>query len=149
MVSDFQEFLLKSIPIAEAMGIRVEHVSDERVTLSAPLSNNVNHKNTAFGGSLHSVATLACWSLLHLKLKQVCGENVPIVIASSEISYLKPVTEDFQSVCKVADAGAWERFISIFRKRGKSRLTLTAQILQGDQVCVEYSGVFVAIRKQS
>lgn len=145
MKEAFQTFLLKSIPIAQAMGIQVESISDQEVVLRAPLSNNVNHKNTVFGGCLHSVATLACWSLLHLKLEKAFGKNVPIVIASSEISYLKPVTADFVAVCRMPGADDWERFFKVFQKKGKSRLKMTAQIVQGDQVCVEYDGIFVAI----
>lgn len=146
MQKKFQEFLLKSIPIAKAMGISVEHISSTAVSLRAPIANNVNHKNTVFGGSLHSVATLACWSWFHLKLEQAMSQAVPIVIVNSEISYLKPVTSDFVAECKMPDSRDWETFLRTFQKKGKGRLKLNASIFQGNQLCVEYSGTFAAIK---
>ncbi|MEO6245475.1 MAG: YiiD C-terminal domain-containing protein, partial [Opitutaceae bacterium] len=52
-------FLHEMIPLAKAMGVGVE-VSDARaLTLTAPKEQNKNSLNTAFGGSLVSLATLA------------------------------------------------------------------------------------------
>lgn len=135
------------MPIAKAMGITVEEIGDDQIILGAPLSNNINHKHTAFGGSLHSVATLACWSYLHLQLMQ--REVAPIVIVSSEISYLRPVAGDFYAICKAPHQDEWEKFLKAFSKKGKARLELKAEIIQDDQVCVSYSGMFAAIKKLS
>lgn len=143
----FNEFLFKSVPIAKAMGITIDGITDDHVILRAPLSPNINHKHTAFGGSLHSVATLACWCYLHLQLKQ--REEAPIVIVSSQISYLRPVEGDFYAICKAPHHDEWEKFLKAFSKKGKGRLELKAEIIQNDQVCVAYSGVFAAIKKLS
>lgn len=143
----FTAFLLNSVPIAKAMGIEVESIENGQVVLSAPLLNNINHKQTAFGGSLHSVATLACWSFLHLKLLEAAQQEAPIVIVSSEISYLRPVSGDFLAICKAPNRDSWEMFLKVFQKKGKGRLQLSAEIIQGNQVCVTYSGTFVAIKK--
>ena len=67
-------FLHEMIPLAKAMGVGVE-VSDERaLTLTAPKEQNKNSLNTAFGGSLVSLATLspqaeACPSRVHILLR--------------------------------------------------------------------------------
>ncbi|RYE53550.1 MAG: hypothetical protein EOP18_08925, partial [Rhizobiaceae bacterium] len=50
------------------MQVRVVAASVERVTLSAPLAPNINHRATVFGGSASAVAILSAWSLLHLRL---------------------------------------------------------------------------------
>lgn len=137
-----ESYLLQHIPISAAMGVKVESASNEQVILSAPFFNNINHKNTVFGGSLHAVATLACWSLLHVNLS-----GAQIVIASSEICYKAPVAADFKAECRMPDLLEWERFQKILQKKGKARIKLNAKIFQGSQLGVDYSGQFVAIQE--
>lgn len=136
-----EEYLLEHIPISSAMGVRVDLASPTKIVLRAPFSNNINHKKTVFGGSLHAVATLACWSLLHVNLANL---DVQIVIASSEIAYWAPVASDFRAECSMPHPGDWERFMKILQKRGKARIKLGAKIFHDDQLCVDYSGIFVA-----
>jgi len=140
-----EEYLHKHIPISSAMGVSVDLASNNQIILSAPFANNINHKKTVFGGSLHAVSTLACWSLLHLNLFNLLGENIQIVIASSEVEYLAPVTTDFKAECSMPDVLDWEKFLKMLQRKGKARLKLHATILQEDRLCVNYSGVFVAI----
>lgn len=143
-----QNYLLQNIPISSAMGIQVEKASPQQIILSAPLSNNINHKKTVFGGSLHAVATLACWSLIHVNLSQLCLDDFQIVITNSEIAYLAPVASDFKAECHMIEPSLWNRFVKMLQKKGKSRLTLQAKIWQGTQLCVDYSGVFAAIEAE-
>jgi thioesterase domain-containing protein len=137
-----EHYLLEHIPITAALGIKVSFVSSEKIVLSAPFDKNINHKQTVFGGSLHAVATLACWGWLHLNLK----ERVQIVIAHSEVDYLSPVNTDFEAECHRPDAIEWERFMTIFRRKGKARLTLKAKVVQDGRLCVDYTGTFVALK---
>lgn len=141
-----ENYLHQNIPISSAMGVRVDLASSNQVILSAPFSININHKKTVFGGSLHAVATLACWSLLHVNLLNVIGGNCQIVIAKSEVEYLAPVASDFKAECKMPEALDWERFIKTLQKKGKARLKLCAKIFQQGQLCVDYIGMFVAIK---
>ena len=68
-------FLHEMIPLAKAMGVGVE-VSDERaLVLTAPKEQNKNSLNTAFGGSLVSLATLAGYGV------------VGIVVVALSVSY--------------------------------------------------------------
>ena len=140
-----ENYLLQHIPISTAIGIKVASASSQQVILSAPFLNNINHKNTVFGGSLHAVATLACWSLLHMNLLGSEG-NIQIVIASSEVFYTVPVISDFKAECCMPDTLEWERFQKILQRKGKARLKLYAKIFQDSQLCVNYSGQFVAIK---
>ena len=141
-----EEYLLKNIPLSSAMGVKVDSISLEKVILKAPFSNNINHKQTVFGGSLHAVLTLACWSFLHVRLNEVYGNIAQIVIASSEIQYLAPVAFDFKAECSMTNILEWEKFIKIFEKKGKARIKLESKIYQEDQLLVDYSGIFVAIK---
>lgn len=52
-----------NIPLTQAMQVRVLEIGPDSVRLGAPLSANINHHRTAFGGSLATLATLAAWSL--------------------------------------------------------------------------------------
>jgi len=51
--STLEDYLWEHIPISKAMGVRVDSASLEKVILEAPFTNNINHKKTVFGGSLH------------------------------------------------------------------------------------------------
>lgn len=146
LATTLEQYLLEHIPISSAMGVSVDLACADKVVLRAPFANNINHKKTVFGGSLHAVATLACWSLLHVNLVGLLGRGVEIVIASSEVKYLVPVTADFQAECCMPNALDWERFVKMLQKKGKARLKLSAKIFQEGQLCVDYVGVFVAIR---
>ncbi|MGD8828046.1 MAG: YiiD C-terminal domain-containing protein, partial [Gammaproteobacteria bacterium] len=58
------EYLHHSIPLIAHMGVEVCPVGEDGIRLRAPLAPNSNHIGTAFGGSLHGLATLACWGLV-------------------------------------------------------------------------------------
>ncbi|MBA3816050.1 MAG: YiiD C-terminal domain-containing protein [Parachlamydiaceae bacterium] len=142
-----EDYLLKNIPISSAMGVRVNLASNSQIILEAPFSNNINHKKTVFGGSLHAIATLACWSLMHINMIKINGGgDIQIVIASSEIKYLLPINTDFKAECHKPDIFEWERFIKILLKKGKARVKLCAKIFKEGQLCVDYYGTFVGIR---
>lgn len=138
-----ENYLWEQIPISRAMGVKVNMASPEKVILEASFAPNINHKKTVFGGSLHALATLSCWTLLHLELQ---GEPVDIVIANSEIKYLAPVSQDFKAVCFHPDKKEWDFFLKMLLKKGKARVVLKAKIFQDDKLCVDYSGTFAAIR---
>lgn len=141
---DLRNYLYEQIPLTRHMGINVVELSDNHLVLSAPIKGNTNHKRTVFGGSLHALATLSCWGLIHRSLEKL-PISTEIVIASSQIKYLSPVTDDFHAVCRMKDLAAKERFIKGLKRHGKVRLELSAQILQDGVIKVEFSGVFAAI----
>lgn len=141
-----ENYLLRHIPISVAMRVIVESASNEQIIISDPFQNNINHKNTVIGGSLHAVATLPCWSLLHVNLLSLFDRNIQIVIARSEVFYIASVNSDFKAKCCMPDSLEWERFQKILQKKGKARLKLNAKIFQDSQLCVNYSGQFVALQ---
>jgi thioesterase domain-containing protein len=145
---DLEDYLLENIPISAAMGVKVGIASLTKIILEAPFANNINHKKTVFGGSLHAVATLACWSLLHVNLAVLLGDSIQIVIANSEIQYLSPVSQDFKVECSQPDSDTWVYFLKTLSKKGKARVTLQAKIFQMSKLCVDYSGTFVAIKTE-
>lgn len=139
-----EEYIHKNIPLTQSIGITIEAASTQRVVLAAPFLPNINHKKTVFGGSLHALATMACWSLLHLNLNELAPNE--IVITQSNVAYLFPVTGDFKAECALPEDLVWKRFLAALQSKGKGRVELEAKIFQGDKLAVDYKGTFAAIR---
>ncbi|MDE3228958.1 MAG: thioesterase domain-containing protein [Chloroflexota bacterium] len=139
-----EETLHHEIPLSLAMGLAVAGYDGERLTLRAPLAPNINHKSTAFAGSLNALTTLAGWGLIWLITHEHDLPSV-IVIQESATHYLRPVGQDFVATCHIPPARQVERFVTALRERGRARLPLTAEIVGGDgQVAVSFTGRYVA-----
>jgi thioesterase domain-containing protein len=140
-------YVHEHIPLTRAMGATVYRASSDEVIVKAPLANNVNHQLTVFGGSLHAVATLSCWCLLYTHLIEHLG-TLDIVIAHSEIDYLKPVTSDFAAVCVKPKGDMWDKFLQTLTRKGKSRIELEATISEQGALAVRYRGEFAVIKHE-
>jgi len=131
--------LFVAIPMAFAMGIGVSAWDGRTLCLSAPLAPNRNDKGTGFAGSLATLATLAGWALATLLAEKLAGP-CQVAIFESELRYLRPVTGDFTARCTVPDEVACERLSTTLRTRGRGRVALTVEVLQGDEVKVNFHG---------
>jgi thioesterase domain-containing protein len=143
LLSDTENYLHEKIPITRAMGVRVVCFDAEKLVITAPLEANHNHLGTAFGGSLGAIATLAGYALLWLELDD---RDSHIVIKSSSIRYLHPVRGDFRAVCRRLHPGQLETFRAKFGRTGKAGIELAVTIEENDRICVDFEGLFVAIR---
>ncbi len=143
-LSELQETLNDEIPLTVHLGLRVARFEAGCLTLAAPLAPNINHKDTAFAGSLNAVVTLAGWSLLWLVLREHALPG-KIVIQDSTIHYLRPVTRDFEAQCSLPPETALEPFVRILRRRGRARLELHVTIEEDGQRAVEFSGRYVVL----
>lgn len=141
--SELENFLHQHIPASAALGINVIRCNQETVELSAPLDINRNHKATAFGGSLSVIAIMSAWSLVHMHLHEIDSD---IVIQESSMNYLKPVTGDFSSISTIEDDTAWHKFMRIFEKRGKGRITVNSKLYCDEEKVAEFVGTYVAIK---
>ena len=139
--TELEHTLHAEIPLSRAMGIRVVAYDGSKLQLSAPLAPNTNHKSTAFGGSLYSLAVLCGWGLLHLKLREA-GLHKHIVIQESSIRYLLPVEGEMMAECRL-DKAAFARFLHTLEKHGKGRLALDVGIMQDGRPAVGFSGRYV------
>jgi thioesterase domain-containing protein len=123
------------------MGMRVTYYDGTSLKLDAPLAPNTNHKSTAFGGSLYSIAVLCGWGLLHLKLADA-RMHKHIVIQESRIRHLHPVVHDLHAECRLDDA-AFKHFFQTLNKRGRARISLDVVIADDNRTAVEFSGRYV------
>ena len=140
-----QNYLYENIPQSLSLGITVLQASADSVVLYAPLCLNINHKKTVFGGSLHSVATLACWSLLFVRQHNY-PQPIEIVIAKSDIRYLRAVTTDFSALASIDEGQDWARCETMLERRGKTRIKMHAVIYQESVLAVEYMAEFVILK---
>jgi thioesterase domain-containing protein len=145
MEGQLQVYLNEHIPITEAMGVRVRVASPERILLACPLGPNINHRGTAFGGSIASLATLAGWGWLWVVLKErQVGPR--IVVSKSEIDYLLPVEGDFTAELRPPSDEQILTFMNSFDRRGSARIELKVDVLSGGEVVANFKGTFVVIQ---
>lgn len=145
IAKELQNYLNQQIPASESLQIGVDSCSTDQVTLHVPLQPNINHKNTAFGGSISVAAILSAWSLIYLNIRDTKNE---IVIQNSEMYYIQPIHSDFESVSLFCEQKHWERFHKSFAKKGKGRITVNSEIYCNGCLAAKFSGTFVAFNKQ-
>lgn len=141
-IKNIQKVLNSEIPLTHHMGVQVVEFSDLFLTLTAPLENNINHKNTAFGGSLFSVSVLAGWGLIYLLLQKyhLSGH---IVIQESQIKYLKPVTNDLTATSSFESKQQQDKLINMYKRKGVARIHLESKIYCNNQLAVNFTGSYV------
>jgi thioesterase domain-containing protein len=142
--TDIQSYLHSNIPLSMAMGVQVKVATPVHVLLSAPLAPNINHHKTVFGGSGMVLATLAAWTLLHLRLEHE-RLDAQLVIQRSSMEYERPIAGDFEAQCMFADEAAWGRFCSTLERHARARMTLGAHLLYAAQEMGSFVGDFVAL----
>lgn len=140
-----ERYLYDHIPLSRSMAVSVMQVDQKGVILSAPLSPNINHRSTAFGGSLSAIAILAAWTYIHCQLEAL---SLPcrLVIQSNSIEYLQPVAADFYAHCMAPPQQHWDRFIKTIARRGKGRITLSAEIYSETRLAGKFQGKYVALK---
>jgi thioesterase domain-containing protein len=138
-----QRMFREEIPLASAMGVCVSGYDGSTLSLEAPLANNQNHKNTAFAGSLYSLAALAGWGLLHLKLQEL-DLHPDVVIYEGKALYHRPVTETLQARCGLPDEATFSHFLKTLARRGMARIPLEARIMTPSATAMTFSGIYAA-----
>ena len=143
-----ESILHHDIPLTREMGLKVIDWQDRQLQLRLPLDANINHKSTMFGGSLYCAAVLAGWGWLHLRLREEGIEDGHIVIQEGQISYPLPVTMDAVSICQAPSAAVWKKFLAMYQRYGRARITLHSQIVNADSDddAVTFSGQYVLHR---
>lgn len=145
----FELFLHEMIPLAKAMGVGVE-ISDERaLVLTAPKEQNKNSLNTAFGGSLVSLATLAGYGVVwELMKNENAADKVEwrIVVKESRAAYRRPVLGDLRAICERPAKAAVEEFKAALSRYGKAKLKLKASVIENGHTAVDVTAAFVVSR---
>jgi thioesterase domain-containing protein len=143
--SRLAKYLHAQIPISRAMGMRVLHFERSRVVLCAPLRPNINHRQTFFGGSAASLATLAAWALAHERIRDDSGLDVHVVIQRSSMEYLEPAAAEVEAECVAPPDQEWQRLVRSVRRWGKGRIQLAVKLHAEGNVVGSFEGEFVAL----
>ena len=143
-----QEYLNGRFPLSKAMGVEVLEASVDGVKLAAPLSPNINHNETVFGGSASAVAILSAWSLLYLRL---INEKIQssIVIRRSSMNYKRLITDTFTASSCVPDPSDWFRFLAMFRRKRRAGVRVNSVLHCKNLIVGEFEGDFAAIDVQA
>jgi thioesterase domain-containing protein len=142
--SELQTYLYAHIPLSAAMQVEVVQATPDIIELRAPLAPNINHRGTAFGGSISTLATLACWSLMRVRTDGL--EPAPhLVVRRNSVEYLAPILGEIRAMVHFPQDADWAAMQAQYQSKGRARLTLEAQVLSGDTVAARFSGEFVAM----
>ncbi len=140
-----QDYLYEHIPITKALGIVVLQADEQGVRLTAPLSNNINHRDTAFGGSVSSLLITACWGYLRILFD--AEPSIPtIVVGRSGTDFMKPIHSDITAELILPSEKEVTHLRDMYERFGKGRITLRAAVQINSELCAYFDGDFVVFR---
>lgn len=146
----FELFLHEMIPLAKMMGVGVEVSDDQSLTLIAPKEQNKNSINTAFGGSLVSLATLAGYGVVWELMK---SENEAdkaewrIVVKESKAAYRRPVIGDLRAICERPAQAVIAEFKEALARYGQAKLKLRARVVEQGKTAVDVTAAYVVVAR--
>lgn len=149
-VPALEMFLHEMIPLAKAMGVSVEVSDEQKLVLSAPLEPNKNSINTAFGGSLVSLATLAGYGVVWELMRDPGSKQAlewRIVVKESKAAYRRPVLGDLRAICERPAKAAIDEFRAALQRYGQAKLKLHTRIVEGGNTAVDFQAAFVVVAK--
>ena len=139
------------IPLSEILGIQLLSYQQQCLIATAPLAPNINHKRTAFGGSLYSIAVLTGWALVNLRLHEAdpdLQQRAQVVIYHCEMDYLDGVDADFSARVSQSQRLKSERFIQGLLRHGKSSCVETIEVLQANETKARLMAKYVVLLPQ-
>jgi len=143
MPKHLAELLKDKIKLYEHLGLEVVELTSLSVRFRVSLEENLNHKGTAFGGSIYAAAVLSAYALvLHgLRERKIATDN--IVIQKGEIQYLKPVESDFEVLCQFPSKEAADTFYKTLTQNARVKESLTAKVQVAGDTKALLKGTFV------
>ena len=137
---EVERFLNDKIPLTRTMGVRV--VGIKPLTIEAPVALNFNHLQTAFGGSINAVATLAAYAFLWLELHD--DPSAYVVVSESSIKFRRPVTETIRAICLPPSDAEISALKQALAANGRARIRLRVLVEENGATAAEFEGEFVA-----
>ncbi|MCW8884243.1 MAG: thioesterase domain-containing protein [Motiliproteus sp.] len=147
LIEQFEERVRNDIPLINHMGFQQLQYDRDSLTFSLSLEPNHNDKGTAFAGSLSASANLCGWGLITLLLESL-EKDYDVVIRDSRLEYFLPVTQDFQVRAEFAEVADTDQFIDKIKQKGKARMDVVVQVIEGGELCFRLSGAYVALERK-
>lgn len=146
--AELQTLLYQEIPLAAALGLQVQAVTADSVSLRAPFAPNRNLHGTVFAGSQYCLATLAGWSLVSVwaRSQGVAGD---VVLQQADIRYLKPLHGDPLAIARLAADVDMERARRSLQQKGRARLSVLAELHDGTgTLAAQFRGDYVVLGRE-
>jgi thioesterase domain-containing protein len=142
-----QERIDREIMLAKPMGIIVEAAHETELVLRAPLAPNANHKGTAFGGSLYSLAVLTGWAWItrFLATRKLDAEAV---IQESSTRFLAPVHGEMRACIEIPRGAEIDKFQKMLLRADRGRIRLQVNVHQGTMLATVFDGLFAAAMRR-
>jgi thioesterase domain-containing protein len=137
-------YLHEEIPLTKAMGLCCTAWDGWTVALTTPLGPNLNHADTAFGGSISATAILAGYCLMYLMLRERRISN-RLLIQKSEIEFLRPIDADMISTARLPEEKEVGEFIETLQRKRRARLTLVTQVTCKGLLAAKQTGQYLAM----
>jgi thioesterase domain-containing protein len=137
-----ERFLNDKIPLTRTTGARVAGIKP--LTIEAPVALNFNHLQTAFGGSINAVATLAGYAFLWLELHD--DPSAYVVVSESSIKFRRPVAETIRAICLPPSDAEISALKLALAANGRARIHLRVLVEENGATAAEFEGEFVAKR---
>ena len=137
----FTSHLHEQFPLAKYMQVEVASWDSQTLRLTAPLAPNVNHSDTAFGGSISTLGILAGYMLVYILLKER-GISNRILIQHSATDFRRPIDADLAATATVPPL--LDEFLSGLQRKRRARLSVDACILSHQSPAALHTGVYLA-----
>jgi thioesterase domain-containing protein len=142
-----QELIDREIMLAKPMGIIVESADEAAMVLRAPLAPNANHKGTAFGGSLYSIAVLTGWAWM-TRFLATRALDAEAVIQESSIRYLAPVHGEMRASIEIPAHAEVDKFQKMLERARRGRIRLQVNVHAGAILATVFEGLFAAAMRR-
>lgn len=141
---EISDYLHRHIPLSRALELEVHEASDDRTLLSAPLAPNLNHRQSAFGGSMATLAILSAWTWLH-RFTRSRNLQPTLVIQEEKTRFLAPALNRFTAICPAPPEPELERFLTSLKRYHRARIRLQSVLRSEGIVVARFDGLFVAL----
>jgi len=143
-----QERIDREIMLAIPMGVIVESADESAVILRAPLAPNSNHKGTAFGGSLYSLAVLTGWAWI-TRFLATRNLDADAVIQESNMRFLAPVRGEMRAGIEIPAEAQIDKFQKMLARARRGRIRLQVNMHQGLKLAAVFDGLFAAAMRRN
>lgn len=130
------------------MGLTLISVNKASAEIRCPLVPNINHKGTAFGGSISAAHLLGCyaWLFHFLNIEKI---EAHLVVKESRVQFFRPVERDFTVVCLAPELDLLQNFLKVLNKKGRAKLLLNSKIEDNNSILSAMAAEFVATRSHT
>jgi thioesterase domain-containing protein len=142
-----QKRIDREIMLAKPMGVIVETADETALILRAPLAPNANHKGTAFGGSLYSLAVLTGWAWItrFIASREL---DADAVIQESTMRFLAPVQGEMRACIQLPAEADVEKFQKMLARAERGRIRLQVSMHHGARLAAAFDGLFAAAMRR-